>query len=87
MAKRVDIEHTDDPTEVPVVTLPSDDSVTPTAEAVVEVPEVEAEPAPLPVDPNETDLGHSAIDTRSGEAVLATRGNIVSDGPGTVGHA
>jgi hypothetical protein len=85
---KLPIEHADEPAEVPVVTLPSSDAVQPTAEAVApSESEDVVEVSPLPVDPNDTELGHTAIDTRSGEAVLATRGNIVSDGPGTVGHA
>lgn len=39
----------------------------------------------LPPDPNDTDLPHADLDTRSPESVLRTRGNIISDGPGTVG--
>lgn len=63
-------------------------------DSLVDVPvdeivvEAVVEPTPadvLPPDPNDTDLPHSDIDTRSPESVLRTRGNIVSDGPGTVG--
>jgi hypothetical protein len=61
----------------------------PVQPAPVELVEKVVAPTPadvLPPDPNDTELPHADLDTRSPEAVLRTRGNIVSDGPGTVGY-